>query len=387
MLTVCTRNLTRKSGALSLIHKRSLSLRSDYDLDTKFILLTSAEKYNNGAAELSQDGFELVNVTYNSKMSLIMSFWYLYLKIRLHMKKETRNNCILITGYFPIIFVKLLRLEFKNWKFVNDVHGAPEEFIEYPGNQKYIRRIKYYVWSRHLKWIGKVFDGVFIVSSAMQELLERKYFFSKSKVCYFQVPCIDNYDVRGTEARTATFSVNDNESIKLFYAGSDAPWQNIDTMLELHKYLNENYTFGSTLYLVISNQSYDLNNQVLDNVVLHKNLSREEVFAVAGNANYGLLLRDKDVTNWVSYPNKIYDYLVAGLDLIFTDGISELNSIHRRYQLGCRLEANWPIEKMATAIISYHQRNKKFHPEKLLSELNMKNALVKFVQYSRGEEK
>ena len=100
----------------------------------------------------------------------------------------------------------------------------------------------------------------------------------------------------------------------IVYSGSYKPWQCVDQTLEFFK-KNQ----GPDTYFFIFSRDTALFNQALERHGINRehcrvrNINDHELLMYLAAADTGMLLREKDVINWVSRPTKLLEYQAVGL--------------------------------------------------------------------------
>ena len=110
-------------------------------------------------------------------------------------------------------------------------------------------------------------------------------------------------------------ALNQNE-ILLVYSGSTAGWQSLELLSKhLNDLLNTN-DLVKGLILSKPHQIFDELQLKFPNRIAVKFVDPSEVFCWLSAGDYGLLIRDKSVTNSCASPTKYAEYLLAGLRVI-----------------------------------------------------------------------
>jgi len=115
--------------------------------------------------------------------------------------------------------------------------------------------------------------------------------------------------------KRAVLEIETNE-ILLIYSGSTAGWQSLEL---LNKYLRHRLTENKLIKVLILAKSHKNFNELqleFPNRVTRKFVAHAEVFHWLSAGDYGLLLRNKSVTNSCASPTKYAEYLLAGLRVI-----------------------------------------------------------------------
>ena len=107
-----------------------------------------------------------------------------------------------------------------------------------------------------------------------------------------------------------------NEEIILIYSGSSSGWQSFDLMINMVDKclcMCNNY---SILFLTDKNKLITALKEKHPNKIFHFKVEQDEVHGWLSAADYGLLIREKSITNLCASPTKYAEYLRAGLRVI-----------------------------------------------------------------------
>ncbi len=150
------------------------------------------------------------------------------------------------------------------------------------------------------------------------------------------------------------FKEEEADQIVLVYAGSSAQWQSMDL---LEKALEPIMKQDKRLrLLLLSDQSENdcrIKSKFPSRVVL-KWVPFEQVPAMMALGDYGILLRNPSVTNFVAAPTKFAEYLACGLKVFISPGVGDYPDMVAEKQLGEVIDQpnelqNIPLEKTSLA--------------------------------------
>ena len=131
------------------------------------------------------------------------------------------------------------------------------------------------------------------------------------------------------------FSKND---ILFVYSGSSSAWQSFNLMdAFLLKQMRKNTNIKVLMLCDKIPLSLDILREFPDRIAVMW-LKEEQVFEALSSCDYGLLLRENSVTNYVSSPVKFAEYLAAGLSVVISDTIGDSSEFIQRYQCGIVLD-------------------------------------------------
>ena len=147
----------------------------------------------------------------------------------------------------------------------------------------------------------------------------------------------------------------DNDVI-LVYSGSSAAWQSIklaDDFLLAQMQQNPNC---KVLFLTDKLPDSMLTVKEFPGRVMQKWLVAEQVANVLRCCDYGLLIREKSITNLVSSPVKFAEYLAAGLQVVISSEIGDYPGFVIEHHCGVVLNAY--TEKSMLGSISVETKNR-----------------------------
>ena len=115
------------------------------------------------------------------------------------------------------------------------------------------------------------------------------------------------------------------------YSGSAKPWQCIEETVELmkEKMLSDKNVWG---LLLLPKNDHPYIEQLLDqhcinqNQIILRSVENSHLLQYLSAADYGIVLRKKDIVNSVSRPTKLLEYNAVGLKIIHNDTIDYLKN-------------------------------------------------------------
>jgi len=136
----------------------------------------------------------------------------------------------------------------------------------------------------------------------------------------FKLPTEQELDTKRTAVRQQ-LNWSGNDTV-LVYSGSTAGWQSFSL---LEEWLRKGLINASTKVLFLSKEEANLNRLIADfpNQVARKWLPHNEVIEHLYAGDYGIMIREKSVTNRVASPTKFAEYLIAGLEVLSSDHIGD----------------------------------------------------------------
>ena len=128
-----------------------------------------------------------------------------------------------------------------------------------------------------------------------------------------------------------------NEHTKLIFSGGGSPWQRQDKKYEWLEDILKNSTIEVTFLSKTNDQIRKLQKLHPDRVI-QKFVPPEQVFEELNKADYGILLRENNLTNNVASPVKFAEYLNAGLKVIISASVKDYSQFTREHECGIVLE-------------------------------------------------
>lgn len=236
--------------------------------------------------------------------------------------KKNNIKIVIISGFWLYLLndeIKKLKNKY-NIKFSLDYQGALEEIKEFNlvKNMKFPSLIFFNIF-RYLekKFILNIADIVEVVSKNAISHIKKSY----QDVEHLKFPIvhcgISDYfkESEYLEYRKhwrEKLSIDYNE-IAFVYAGGISKWQNIDEIIEFAYKYKEAKLF---IFTSKNNIKELQRTKKLSNNIILDSLPHEELLSALCAFDYGLLLRDENITNYVAFPNKFSEYLNARLTIV-----------------------------------------------------------------------
>lgn len=221
-------------------------------------------------------------------------------------------------------------------KVVHDGRGAEyAEWREYlsrdgsPFTLEYIERLERYVVTSS--------NAQLAVSHALINYWTERFNYLGEAIV---IPCTINESSLDSDQTTITrehigFS---NGSVVLLLSLSRSDWQALDVIEgELEKLMQNDPRIN---LLMLSNQDIPEAWQKFTDRIFQTWLSPDQVLAYYRVCDYGLLLREKSITNQVASPVKFAEYIYSGLKVIISSEIGDYSAMVSDYNLGYVLESS-----------------------------------------------
>ncbi len=175
-----------------------------------------------------------------------------------------------------------------------------------------------------------------------------------------------------TGERTLNFPLLEGlkkDDILLVYSGSIAGWQSFEVLSNiLERYLTSNEKV-KILFLSKEHIEIDKITDKYQDRVYRKWVSHEKVNEYLQLGDYGLLIREENITNSVASPVKFAEYLISGLSVIITPGIGDYSKFVEEQKCGIIINSNSDL-----VLSKVSQKQKKYNikiAEKFFSKSSM----------------
>lgn len=161
------------------------------------------------------------------------------------------------------------------------------------------------------------------------------------------------------------------DDVLLIYSGSLAGWQSFKILSEiLKKFLNEN---SNVKILFLSKEQEEIARLVEEfpNTIYRKWVKPEEVKDYLLLGDYGLLIREKNITNHVASPVKFAEYLMSGLTVIMTPDIGDYSELIQSQKNGLIID-----DKMDYKLTKVTQTQKQYNQDLANSYLSKSSRQI-----------
>ena len=169
------------------------------------------------------------------------------------------------------------------------------------------------------------------------------------------------------------------DAVKLVYAGGTGAWQSFDTVTELLDKALDIQDNLEVLFLSKPHKSIEELIQKFPNRVKCKWVGHHEVFEQLQSCDYGILIRDKKITNKVASPVKFAEYLNAGLKVLISEELGDFTAFTEINQAGVVIKGDLPyLEKVdADEKIKMQNLSKSYFTK---SSKTVKEGYLKLIQ-------
>ena len=170
------------------------------------------------------------------------------------------------------------------------------------------------------------------VSSKLLEYWEEEYNYKRGNDTV--IPCsVGNNHLNNFEKKYSLLDGFKEGDILLIYSGSLAGWQSLDNLDELLSEILKNEKV-KILFLSQAHSTIDKLSDKFKNRIFRKWLSPSDVPKYLALGDYGILLRNDNITNKVASPVKFAEYLSAGLKVLISENIGDFSELVEENDLG-----------------------------------------------------
>jgi len=167
------------------------------------------------------------------------------------------------------------------------------------------------------------------VSNALVAHWRERYRYSDN--AHVVIPCTLGRDVLSVAGPAKLRKEN---IVRIVYSGSTAGWQSFDLLKGLLTRTLDAQPHVHVLFL----SKRDANNSALEAAypgrVEVKWLDHAQVARALAECDYGIMVRERTITNAVASPTKFAEYLSNGLKVIASEGLGDFSELVRQHDLG-----------------------------------------------------
>jgi hypothetical protein len=193
---------------------------------------------------------------------------------------------------------------------------------------KSFNNIENYVYN---SWTAKTFNlKIEAVSPALKDYLIHVFHAEPSKIVIAtkDIPkSIDKCQAVAWKSRTRDELGIPEDAIVYCYSGSFKPWQCASQTIESFSF---QYFKNSKSFMLILTQDKDVFKAELNKFKIPSgnykivSVNPDDILRYLCAADFGMLLREQDVINWVSRPTKMLEYQACGLKIVHNNTIAWL---------------------------------------------------------------
>jgi hypothetical protein len=327
---------------------------------------------------LSDQDFLTFHYKYPSVLRKVISFFIsLFFKMRLHHKLRDRmhlknkfnqfknqNLDLIIVHHFVDLALAVKLAKYKNVKLIFNAHEYYP--LEFDDDQNWMEtvHVRYVnIAKKYLKYINVCFCvGEKIAKKYKQEFNLDSIVITNSKSFYNLNPS----------------PLKNNDKIKLIHHGGAIRSRKIELMIQMMKYLNDNYTLD--LILIPDEEAYWQELKVLasnyTNIRFIKPVSTNEISNYINKYDIGVyILPNNSFNNTYALPNKFFEFIQARLAIAISPS-PEMAFIVNKYDLGIVADDFTPqslaskIKILDSERIMHYKNNAHRYAEELSVENN-----------------
>lgn len=283
--------------------------------------------------------------------------------------KVSSPSCIIARS----VLATNLALDAKAKKVIYDGRGAiAAEWIEYNvvNNERLVQEIE----ALEQKSVRDS-DFRIAVSEKLVEYWRKSYKYDKMD--HVVIPCTLNaqylnldFDEKQIKSKRVELGFSDADNV-FVYSGSLAGWQSFELIHKFALTVLGNSKSNKLLFLSDEDPEIECLRREFPDQVRRMRLGQKQVPDYLIACDYGLLIRERSVTNEVASPVKFAEYLACGLKVIISEHIGDYSELIVKKELGC----------LYTSSFSFSDLNKvKFNKNK-----NREVALKYFTKESHIE--
>jgi len=237
------------------------------------------------------------------------------------------SKAIYVTDVIDAFYAIIVRL-FTRKEIIFWVQGViPEE--DY---LKFNSKFRYWTFSL-LERLSMRFCSKFVfVSEGMKEHFEKK--FTRKFFNSIVVPCI-------SELKYQNLPRIENSYV---YIGGLSVWQKFDEILRMFNKIGLKKPTSKLFIVTFSKErAIELVNSIinpwlLDNVRVLTLINRDEIGVLLSQMEYGFLLREESVINYVASPIKFAEYISCGVNPIISSSLKSYATLTAKYSAGIVVE-------------------------------------------------
>jgi glycosyltransferase involved in cell wall biosynthesis len=299
-----------------------------FDLHYKVLLVGRVQKSSNPLEKRDYDC---------KRMKLLFEsgpLFYLFFNIRLFFVLLFSKADVLLANDLDTLLPNYLVSKLKGIPLIYDSH---EIFCEVPELQNNPNKKR--IWEKLESWIVPKLKYCITVNQSIAD-----YFSNKYKIPFIFVRNIPHYPKIVVLKSRSELNLPLTKKIVILQGAGINVERGAEELVEAFQYLNDNYLLliigsGDVIYQLKENTiKYQLQNKVkfIDKI------PASELRHYTSNANLGVTIdKDSNMNYHFSLPNKVFDYMHAGIPILATK-LPEIENLINTYHIGTFIENHDP---------------------------------------------
>lgn len=338
VLYITGRNVAEPAGEWKLIMTRAHALYLSAGIRTKILAITKKKRLTQGEMAPVFDGVTVEHFSYEGPLGMLHASVRAMCEAKSIVSRR-RNTAIVVSGLQSELMASSLA-GIPSIPIIVDMHGVIDEWTEYP--------TRFAQWPCLLDMTVAALKSArkraVTASSAIMAVSEPLVEYSTvlfEKKPAFVIPCgvlsCPTIDEMETSRARWRYRFCLGEKLAVAYSGGLSRWQLIEETCLLFLTIQK-YRPDSVLLLLTPNPEHALAIATTVGVsrsdVIATCLEPADVTTALSAADIGVLLRKKDTTNRVAFPNKFAEYVAAGLVTVTSPGLADPAQIVDEYTIG-----------------------------------------------------
>ncbi len=309
-------------------------------------------------------------------------FFYLEFQLRLFLFLLFKKSDVLVSNDLDTLFPNYLISKIKKSDLVYDTH---ELFCEVPElkNSPFKRN----VWKKIEHFIFPKLTDVFTVNDSIAKIYQQEYKIAIKVVR--NIPLLSN-QFQYKETSKEQLAIPLNKKILVLQGAGINIDRGAEEMVEAMQFVNDAVLLiigGGDVIDVLKEMTIQLS--LKDKILFVGKVPFEKLLQYTHHADIGLTLdKDTNINYKYSLPNKLFDYIHAGVPVIASDLI-EIKNIIQTYQVGTCINNHDPIhiaEKINTILSDTNtlldwKKNTKIAAEKLNWEIEERQLIEVYSKF------
>jgi glycosyltransferase involved in cell wall biosynthesis len=256
--------------------------------------------------------------------------FYLFFNIRLFFVLLFTKADVLLANDLDTLLPNFLVSKLKGIPLIYDSH---EIFCEVPELQANLSKKR--IWEKLESWIVPKLKYCITVNQSIAD-----YFTNKYNVHFIFVRNIPNYANMVNLKSRSDLNLPLGKKIVILQGAGINVQRGAEELVEAFQYLDENYVLliigsGDVIHQLKENV---VKLQLHDKVIFIDKIPASELRHYTSNSNLGVTIdKDSNMNYHFSLPNKVFDYMHAGIPILATK-LPEIENLVNKYHIGTFIE-------------------------------------------------